>query len=110
MRSDDGLLRGTLDLLILKVLSLEPMHGWGVTQRIEALSGETLTVPQGSLYASLHRLARHGWVSSEWRDTEHGRRARYYTISAAGRRQLDAELDSWARLSLGVQRIVAVGA
>src|SRR5262245_43294626 len=107
MRSDDGLLKGTLDLLILKVLSLEPMHGWGVTQRIEAISGATLTVPQGSLYACLHRLTRQGWITSAWRDTETGRRARYYTLTPEGGRQLDAELDSWARLSLGVNRIVA---
>lgn len=106
MGTDNGLIKGTLDLLILKVVSLEPMHGWGITQRIQALSGEALLVQQGSLYASLHRLTREGWLSSAWQDTEHGRRARYYTLTPAGRSQLEKEIGHWMRLSRGVARVV----
>ena len=106
MGTDGALIKGTLDLLILKVVSLEPMHGWGITQRIETISGDVLAVQQGSLYASLHRLMREGWLSSAWRETEHGRRARYYALTPAGRAQLDAEIDHWTRLSRGVALIV----
>ena len=98
--------QGTLDLLILKVVSLEPMHGWGIAQRIQGMSGDRLLVQQGSLYASLHRLTREGWIASDWRDTDLGRRARFYTLTAAGRRQLEAEIGHWTRLSQGVTRIV----
>ena len=106
MGTDSGVIKGTLDLLILKVLSLEPMHGWGITQRIQTLSHDALSVQQGSLYASLHRLTREGWIASEWRDTEHGRRARYYRLTPAGVSQLGEELDHWTRLSRGVALIV----
>jgi len=106
MGTDHALIKGTLDLLILKVVSLEPMHGWGITHRIQALSDDTLVVQQGSLYASLHRLTREGWLTSAWRDSEHGRRARYYALTTSGRRQLEAELGHWARLSQGVARVV----
>ncbi len=110
MGTDNGLIKGTLDLLILKVVSLEPMHGWGITQRIQALSGEALLVQQGSLYASLHRLTRDGWLSSTWQDTEHGRRARYYALTPAGWSQLEKEIGHWTRLSRGVARVVAATA
>lgn len=106
MGTDSGVIKGTLDLLILKVVSLEPMHGWGITQRIQSLSGDALAVQQGSLYASLHRLTREGWLSSAWHDTEHGRRARYYALTPAGLAQLEAEIGHWMRLSRGVARIV----
>jgi transcriptional regulator len=106
MENGRALITGTLDLLILKVVSLEPMHGWGITQRITTMSGEALLVQQGSLYAALHRLTREGWITSAWRDTDLGRRARFYTITPAGARQLDAEIDQWHRLSRGVARIV----
>ena len=106
MGTDGALIKGTLDLLILKVVSLEPMHGWGIAQRIEAMSEDALSVQQGSLYASLHRLTREGWLSSAWRETEHGRRARFYALTPAGRAQLDAEIDHWTRLSRGVALIV----
>jgi transcriptional regulator len=106
MGTDNALIKGTLDLLILKVVSLEPMHGWGIAQRIQGMSGDRLLVQQGSLYASLHRLTREGWIASDWRDTDLGRRARFYTLTAAGRRQLEAEIGHWTRLSQGVTRIV----
>lgn len=107
MGTDGALIKGTLDLLILKVVSLESMHGWGIAQRIQSMSGSTLLVQQGSLYASLHRLTREGWIASEWRDTDLGRRARFYRLTAAGERQLEAEINHWARLSAGVTRIVS---
>jgi transcriptional regulator len=104
--TDNALIKGTLDLLILKVVSLEPMHGWGITQRIQAISGDALSVQQGSLYASLHRLTREGWLTSAWRDTEHGRRARFYALTSTGRARLDEEVGHWTRLSRGVARII----
>jgi transcriptional regulator len=106
MGTDSALIKGTLDLLILKVVSLEPMHGWGIAQRIAAMSGDALLVQQGSLYASLHRLTREGWITSAWRDTDLGRRARFYSLTPAGQRQLDAEIGHWTRLSTGVSRVV----
>ena len=102
MGTDNALIKGTLDLLILKVVSLEPMHGWGIAQRIAAMSGDTLLVQQGSLYASLHRLTREGWITSAWRDTDLGRRARFYSLTPAGRAQLEAEIGHWNRLSRAV--------
>ncbi|HEV8198358.1 MAG TPA: PadR family transcriptional regulator [Gemmatimonadales bacterium] len=107
MATDGGMIRGTLDMLILRVLSLEPMHGWGISERIQALSDEALRVQQGSLYASLHRLTREGWIRSSWHDTESGRRARYYALTRAGERQVAIETEQWARLSKGVGRIIA---
>ncbi|MFN0180897.1 MAG: PadR family transcriptional regulator [Gemmatimonadales bacterium] len=100
------ILQGTFDLLVLKILSVEPMHGWGITQRIESLSNEALLVNQGSLYPSLERLKRRGLVDSEWRVTENNRRARYYRLTAAGRRQLQAERAEWERASLAINLIL----
>ena len=106
MAIDTSVLRGTLDLLILRILSLEPMHGWGISERIQALSAEALSVQQGSLYASLHRLTREGWITSSWQDTPAGRRARYYALTRAGRKQVAIESDQWRRLSAGVALIL----
>jgi transcriptional regulator len=100
-------LRGTLDMLILKTLSLAPLHGWGICERIQQVSGDALRVGQGSLYASLHRLTREGWIRSYWADTENGRRARYYQLTRAGERQLKVEADHWERLALGVARVMS---
>ncbi len=108
-KSRPDMIRGTLDMLILKVLSLEPMHGWGIGERIQQVSHDTLQVNQGSLYPSLHRLTREGWIRSEWRTTENNRRARYYVLTGAGARQLGLESDHWARLSAAVDRILALG-
>jgi PadR family transcriptional regulator PadR len=99
-RSD--LLQGTLELLVLKMLALEPMHGWGISQRIQQLSRDVFLVPQGSLYPALQRMKRRGWVRSEWRVTENNRRARYYELTAAGRKQLGIERATWARASAAV--------
>jgi transcriptional regulator len=100
------LLQGTLDLLILKTLELEPMHGWGVTQRIQQLSQSVLQVNQGSLYPALHRLEERGWVRAVWGNSENNRQARFYELTARGRRQLTAEKENWLRLSGAVARIV----
>jgi transcriptional regulator len=90
-------LQGTLDLLILKTLTLSPMHGWGISQRIQQLSREVLQVNQGSLYPALHRLEQKGWIKSEWGTTENNRRAKYYELTSAGRRALGEETESWRR-------------
>lgn len=102
----EDVLKGTLDMLILKALELEPMHGWGVGERIAQLSRDVFRLQTGTLYPALHRLLRRGWIVAEWQTTENGRRARYYRLTASGRKQLDAERASWARASLAVKRIL----
>jgi len=94
--------QGTLDLLILKVLSLHPMHGWAISERLRQVSKAMLQIPQGSIYPALHRLERRGWVAAEWRPSENNRKAKYYELTKLGRRQLSAESDEWARLTTAV--------
>ena len=101
------MIKGTLDMLILKVVSLEPVHGWGICEQIQGISKEALKVNQGSLYASLQRLTREGWIRSYWRTTENNRRARYYELTRAGERQLGVETERWERLAGAVQLILA---
>jgi len=98
--------KGTLDMLILKALELGPMHGWGVADRIETLSRGVFQLQTGTLYPALHRLARKGWVDAEWRTTDNARRARYYRLTPAGRKRLESERDSWVRASVAVKRIL----
>ena len=100
------LLQGTMDLLVLKALQLEPMHGWGITERIQQWSESVLQVNQGSLYPALYRLERQGRIESEWRTTENNRRARYYRLSESGRRQLAEERATWERLSRAVNLVL----
>ena len=100
------LLQGTLDMLVLKALQLEPMHGWGITERIGQWSGNELLVNQGSLYPALYRLHRQGWIASEWKITENNRRARYYRLTASGRKQVGIELREWERLSNAVNLVM----
>ena len=100
------LLQGTLDMLILKTLSLEPMHGWGISQRIQQISQDVLQVNQGSLYPSLHRLQHQGLITSKWGATENNRRARYYRLTPAGLKQLVDETENWERLSTAIARIL----
>lgn len=100
-------LQGTLDLLILKALSLEPMHGWAVAQRIRQISDSSLQVNQGSLYPALHRLEYRGWIAAEWGASENNRRAKYYQLTARGRKQLALELDLWRRFATGVELVLA---
>ena len=105
-RDQTDLLQGTLELLVLKTLSLEPMHGWGISQRIQAMSRDVLQVTQGSLYPALQRMKTRGWVTSEWRMTENNRRARYYMLTAAGRRELAREQTQWERSSAAVNWVL----
>jgi PadR family transcriptional regulator PadR len=100
------LLQGTLDLLILKTLELEPMHGWGISQRIQQVSDGVLQVNQGSLYPALHRLDEQGWITASWKTSENNRQAKYYDLTKRGRNQLVAERENWLRLSAAVGRIV----
>lgn len=98
--------QGTLDLLILKALSLEPMHGWGISERIHQVSRETLEIPQGSLYPALHRLERRGWISASWGASDNNRRAKYYELTRAGRKQLTSETQDWERLTAAVALVM----
>lgn len=100
------LLQGTLDMLIMKTLQLEPMHGWGIAQRIQQVSQEVLQVQQGSLYPALHRLEEQGLIEAEWRPSENNRRAKYYRLTAAGRERLQLETSNWERLATAVGRIL----
>ena len=100
------LLQGTLDLLILRTLTGEPRHGWAISERIQQLSQDVLCVNQGSLYPALHRLEHQGWIVSEWGVSELGRRARFYRLTAKGRRQLDHEAEDWTRFSAAVERVL----
>jgi PadR family transcriptional regulator, regulatory protein PadR len=100
------LLQGTLDLLILKTLALETMHGWGIAQRIQQISQDALQVQQGSLYPALHRLEQQGWIEAEWRPSENNRRAKYYSLTRAGRKQLEVETANWERLSAAIRQIL----
>lgn len=99
MPPSTDLLQGTLDVLILKTLALEPMHGWGIALRIQQVSKDILQVGQGSLYPALHRLEYKGWIKSEWGTSENNRRAKFYLLTSAGRKQLKTELETWERLS-----------
>ena len=106
MGKPSDLVQGTLDLLILKTIQLEPMHGWAIAKRIQQLSGEVLQVQQGSRYPALHRLEQQGWVKTKWAESETGRQARFYTLTAAGRKQLESETANWNRLSAAIDLIV----
>ena len=106
MSKPTDLLQGTLDLLILKVVALEPMHGWAIAQRIHQMSGDVLQVGQGALYPALHKLEQNGWVTSEWAVSENNRRAKYYSLTKAGRTVLESEAAQWERLSAAISLIV----
>jgi PadR family transcriptional regulator, regulatory protein PadR len=106
MPKPSDLLQGTLDLLILKTIAREPLHGWRIAKRIQLLSGEVLSVGQGSLYPALHRLEQQGWITAEWKDSDLGRSAKFYSLSREGRKQLERELKSWDRLSSAVQLLI----
>ena len=106
MAERSELLQGTLDLLLLKILSLEPMHGWGITMRMEQMSNNVLFLNQGSLYPALERLQRNGWVTSKWGKSPTGRRARYYAITASGRKRLGQEISEFDRVGVAIARIL----
>jgi len=106
MAKPSDLIQGTLDLLILRTLSLEPMHGWAIARRIQEVSEEVLQVTQGALYPALHRLEQQGWLRAEWRNTETGREAKFYALTRSGRAQLEKELAQWERLSNAVGLVI----
>jgi len=98
--------QGTLDLLILKTLSLEPQHGWAISERVQQVSSDALQVRQGSLYPALHRLERRGWIRARWKTTENNRRAKYYELTRSGRQQLESQSDSWRKLAAAVGQVL----
>lgn len=106
MSKPTDLVQGTLDLLILKVIALEPMHGWAIAQRIHQISGEVLQVGQSALYPSLHKLEQNGWISSEWAISDNNRRAKYYTLTKAGRKAMAQEAAQWERLAAAISLVV----
>jgi len=107
MGKPSDLVQGTLDLLILKTISLEPMHGWAIAKRIQQVSGEVLQVQQGSLYPALHRLEQQAWIKARWAESETGRQAKFYSLTNAGREQLEKETANWGRLSAAINLVVA---
>ena len=106
MSRPSDLIQGTLDLLILKTISIEPKHGWAIAKRIEQASEDALQVTQGALYPALHRLEQQGWITAEWRETETGREAKFYRLTRAGKAQLEKELAQWERLSHAVALVI----
>jgi PadR family transcriptional regulator, regulatory protein PadR len=106
MGNQIDLLQGTLDLLILKTLALEPMHGWGIAQRIQQISKDVLQVGQGSLYPALHRLEQRGWIGAEWSTSDNNRRAKFYSLTRTGKNQLEKELGEWERLSAAIAMVL----
>jgi transcriptional regulator len=106
MGKPSDLVQGTLDLLILKTISLEPKHGWAIAKRIQQISGEVLQVQQGSLYPALHRLEQKVWIKAKWAETEAGRKAKFYSLTPAGRAQLEKEAAHWSRLSAAINLVV----
>jgi PadR family transcriptional regulator PadR len=100
------LVQGTLDLLILKILALEPLNGWAISQRLKQISSDVLQVSDGSLYPALHKLEQQGWIAAEWRQSENNRRAKFYSLTRPGRRQLEKEAANWTRLSSAISNVV----
>jgi|SRR3984957_16110976 PadR family transcriptional regulator len=106
MSKPTDLVQGTLDLLVLKILALEPMHGWALSQRLKQISGEVLQVSDGSLYPALHKLEQHGWIRAEWKPSENNRRAKFYSLTRLGRRHLEKETASWERISAAISGVL----
>lgn len=106
MGKPSDLVQGTLDLLILKTISLEPKHGWAIAKRIQQISREVLQVQQGSLYPALHRLEQRGWIKAKWKESETGRQAKFYSLTNSGRAQLEKEAENWNRLSTAINLVV----
>ena len=106
MSKPSDLVQGTLDLLLLKIVALEPLNGWSISQRLRQISGDVLQVSDGSLYPALHKLEQEGWISAEWRPSENNRRAKFYSLTRPGRKQLDKEAANWDRLAGAITQIV----
>ena len=106
MSRPSDLVQGTLDLLLLKIMALEPLHGWAISLRLKQVSGDILQVSDGSLYPALHKLEQEGWIKAEWRASENNRRAKFYSLTRMGRRQLEREADNWNRLSAAISHVI----
>jgi PadR family transcriptional regulator PadR len=106
MSKPPDLVQGTLDLLILKIVALEPMHGWAINQRLSQISSDVLRVSEGALYSALHKLEQEGWITAEWKPSENNRRAKFYTLTRSGRKALAAETANWERLSGAISHVV----
>jgi PadR family transcriptional regulator, regulatory protein PadR len=106
MSKPPDLVQGTLDLLVLKILALEPLHGWALSQRLKQVSGEVLQVSDGSLYPALHKLEQQGWIQAEWKPTENNRRAKFYSLTRLGRRHLEREAANWERISTAISNVM----
>ena len=106
MSKPSDLVQGTLDLLLLKILALEPLHGWAISQRLSQVSGDELRVSDGSLYPALYKLEQEGWIKAEWKTSELGRRAKFYSLTASGLRKLEEETEEWRRLSSAISRVI----
>ena len=106
MSKPSDLVQGTLGLLIMKILALEPLHGWAISQRLKQVSGDVLQVSDGSLYPALHKLEQEGWIRAEWKPSDNNRRAKYYSLTRAGRRELKSEAENWRRLSAAISLVV----
>ncbi len=106
MSKPSDLVQGTLDLLLLKILALVPLHGWAISQRLSQISGDDLQVSDGSLYPALHKLEQEGWIKAEWKTSELGRRAKFYALTRSGRRHLEQETEEWRRLSSAISRVI----
>jgi PadR family transcriptional regulator PadR len=106
MSKPSDLVQGTLDLLVLKILALQPLHGWALSQRLKQVSGEVLQVSDGSLYPALHKLEQQGWIKAEWKPTENNRRAKFYSLTRLGRRHLEKEAANWERISTAISRVM----
>jgi len=106
MSKPNDLVQGTLDLLLLKILALEPLHGWAISLRLRSLSSEVLQVSEGSLYPALHKLEQEGWIKADWKQTENNRRAKFYSLTRLGRKQLETEAANWMRLSSAISQVI----
>jgi|ERR1041385_9066013 transcriptional regulator len=106
MSKPTDLVQGTLDLLLLKILALQPLHGWAISRRLKTISGDVLQVSEGSLYPALHKLEQEGWIKAEWKQTENNRRAKFYSLTRLGRKQLESETASWTLLSSAITAVV----
>jgi transcriptional regulator len=106
MSKPSDLVQGTLDLLLLKILALEPLNGWAISQRLKQVSGEVLQVSDGSLYPALHKLEQQGWITAEWKQSENNRRAKFYSLTRLGRKQMKKEAEDWNRLAAAISQVV----
>ena len=106
MSKPSDLVQGTLDLLILKILALQPLHGWAISRRLKSISGDVLQVSEGSLYPALHKLEQEGWITAEWKQTENNRRAKFYSLTRLARKQLDSEAANWELLSSAITAVI----